>query len=309
MMRIIKVLTAALLIVSMSFTVNAMADKKYYTIHEIQEQAGEMLNAAGLTGTIEVETTKGTFNVSIEIPEVDRFSAKYEAAAVKQFITRQDDIYREAYGRRTAPHPRRCIFVASTNEPNFLTDAVNRRWWIVHCHATPSNPGENVENARRDRDQIWAEAVEMWRAGEPLTLGRELYAEATSLQAGARMEDPWIGMIAEFLEKPVPEDWDTRTPEERLLWWSDDFARGTTRNTRPRKWVCAAEIWCELFKRERSQLDGRTARRITAAIRQQEGWHPIGPRPTVYGMQKCYAAEDPWKDTISTDITKTTKHT
>lgn len=72
MMRIIKVLTAALLIVSVSFTANAMADKKYYTIHEIQEQAGEMLNAAGLTGTIEVETTKGKFNVSIEIPEVDR---------------------------------------------------------------------------------------------------------------------------------------------------------------------------------------------------------------------------------------------
>ena len=54
MMRIIKVLTAALLIVSMSFTANAMADKKYYTIHEIQEQAGEMLNAAGLTTIIQV---------------------------------------------------------------------------------------------------------------------------------------------------------------------------------------------------------------------------------------------------------------
>ena len=245
----------------------------------------------------------------VEIPEVDRFSAKYEAAAVKQFITRQDDIYREAYGRRTAPHPRRCIFVASTNEPNFLTDAVNRRWWIVHCRATPSNPGEDVEHARRDRDQIWAEAVEMWREGEPLTLGRELYAEAASLQAGARLEDPWIGMIAEFLEKPVPEDWDTRTPEERLLWWSDDFALGKVPRLRPRKWVCAAEIWCELFRQERSRLDGRTARRITAAIRQLPGWREIGPRLTVYGMQKCYAAEDPWKATIATDITKTTKHT
>ena len=59
MMRIIKVLTAAFLIVSVSFTANAMADKKYYTIHEIQEQAGEMLNAAGLTGTICLNSING----------------------------------------------------------------------------------------------------------------------------------------------------------------------------------------------------------------------------------------------------------
>ena len=54
------------------FPYSASAEQEYYTIHEIQEQAREMLKAAELTGTIQIETTKGIFDVSIEIPEVDR---------------------------------------------------------------------------------------------------------------------------------------------------------------------------------------------------------------------------------------------
>ena len=129
----------------------------------------------------------------------------------------------------------------------------------------------------------------LWRAGEPLTLGAELYAEAATLQAEAQAEDPWIGMIAEFAAKCVPEDWDDRTPEERLTWWSDDFAMGKAERIVPRKWLCAAEVWCELFRRDRSQLDGRTSRRITGALRRLPGWFEIGPRTTVYGRQKCFA--------------------
>ena len=249
-------------------------------------------NIQAFVGKEAAEQLRGVWIV--EIPEVDRFSAKYEAAAVKQFITRQDDIYREAYGRRTTPHPRRCIFIASTNEPNFLTDAVNRRWWIVQCHATQSDRGADISELSRDRDQVWAEAVALWRAGEPLTLGDELYPEATEKQAEARVEDPWEGMIAEFIEKQVPEDWETRTPDERLVWWSDDFAMGRTGHLVNRKWVCAAEIWVELFRRERSQLDQRTARRITAAVKRQPGWEAIGVRNTAYGKQKCFADESVW---------------
>ena len=62
MMRIIKVLTAALLIVSVSFTANAMADKKYYTIHEIQEQAGPEVDR--------VPIVQITFPSSDQVPPV-----------------------------------------------------------------------------------------------------------------------------------------------------------------------------------------------------------------------------------------------
>lgn len=276
-------------------------------------------NIQAFTGKEASEQLRGVWIV--EIPEVDRFSAKYEAAAVKQFITRQDDIYREAYGRRTGSHPRRCVFIATTNAPNFLTDAGgNRRWWIVPCRATARRRGADIAQLRRDRDQVWAEAEEYYRAGEPLTLGAELQADAAGAQEQAMEDDPWRGMIAEFVARRVPADWEMRPPEARILWWNDEFGqRGTALVERRR--VCVAEIWCELFGRDRASLDGRASRRIAGLLRRLPGWRDAGPRPTAYGSQKCFVYEpsaepenltiqnyqpEP-KTTKTTETTKTTK--
>ena len=229
----------------------------------------------------------------MEIPEVDRFSNKFEASAVKQFITRRDDIYRVPFERRTTPHPRRCAFIASTNASDFLTDSTgNRRWWIVRCRATQENRGADLNELRRERDQVWAEAVALWRAGEPLTLEPELYAEATKKQESAVMDDSWSGIIAEFAARHVPEDWDTRKPEDRMVWWSNEFEFQSV-GLVPRKKLCVLEVWCELFRKDKALLDNRTSRRIMNVLRRLDGWVEIGPRPTVYGNQKCFAVDYP----------------
>ena len=64
-------IATVLLLLSM-FPVLALAEQERYTIREIRDQAEQLLEAYGSVGTIEVETTKGRFNVTIEIPEVDR---------------------------------------------------------------------------------------------------------------------------------------------------------------------------------------------------------------------------------------------
>ena len=230
----------------------------------------------------------------VEIPEVDRFSTKYEASAVKQFITRRDDIYRVPFERRTTPHPRRCAFVATTNAPDFLTDATgNRRWWIVRCHATADDRGTDLNELRRERDQVWAEAVALWRAGEPLTLGAELYDEAAQAQESAVADDPWAGMIGEFVRRRVPIDWDARKPDDRRLWWSDEFGQQqAAAGLVERRKICVAEIWYELMMKDRASLDRRSSNRIMNVLRKLEGWTDAGSRPTVYGSQKCFVFDE-----------------
>lgn len=266
-------------------------------------------NIQTFTGKEASEQLRGVWIV--EIPEVDRFSAKYEAAAVKQFITRQDDIYREPYARRTAPHPRRCVFAATTNAPDFLTDATgNRRWWVVCCHATADDRGEDLTTLVRDRDQVWAEAVAMWRAGEPLTLDGALYAQAAEAQEQALVEDSWEGLITEFAARKVPLDWDARKPEDRRTWWSDEFGQRQqeAEGLVERRKLCVAEIWYERFGRELSALDGRTSRRIMNVLRKLEGWTELGPRPTVYGRQRSFY-KDELLQQIATNATNGTKAT
>ena len=245
-------------------------------------------NIQTFTGKEASEQLRGVWIV--EIPEVDRFSAKYEASAVKQFITRRDDIYRVPFERRTTPHPRRCVFLASTNAPDFLTDATgNRRWWIVRCRTTPDDRGEDMASLRRDRDQVWAEAVAMWRAGESLTLDANLYMDAVRQQEDAVTEEPWEGLILNFLNRKVPADWDARKPDDRIVWWSDDFGQHQdTAVLVPRTKICVVEVWCELFGKDKALLDGRNSRRIMNVLRRAEGWTEVSPRPTVYGRQRCF---------------------
>lgn len=238
------------------------------------------------TGKDAQELLRGSWIV--EIPEVDRFSTKYDSAIIKQFLTRRDDIFRESYGHRSASHPRRCVFVATTNQAEFLVDATgNRRWWIVVCHATSDDRGEDVKNLRRDRDQVWAEAVALWRAEEPLTLPPELMPEALEVQSQAQSDDAWEGMIREFVEEQVPRGWVDYSLEDRLIWWHDELKR--KEETVVRQTICIPEIWCELLGRPRSDLDVFRSRRIGSILRNLPDWEPCGPRKTLaYGTQRSY---------------------
>lgn len=243
------------------------------------------------TGKDAQELLRGSWIV--EIPEVDRFSTKYDSAIIKQFLTRRDDIFRESYGHRSASHPRRCVFVATTNQAEFLVDATgNRRWWIVVCHATSDDRGEDVKNLRRDRDQVWAEAVALWRAEEPLTLPPELMPEALEVQSQAQSEDAWEGMIREFVEEQVPRGWVDYSLEDRLIWWHDELKR--KEETVVRQTICIPEIWCELLGRPRSDLDVFRSRRIGSILRNLPDWEPCGPRKTLaYGTQRSYKRREP----------------
>lgn len=226
----------------------------------------------------------------VEIPEVDRFSTKFDSATVKQFITRRDDIFRESYGHRTAAHPRRCVFIATTNTPDFLTDMTgNRRWWIVPCRATDQVLGENMEQLRRDRDQVWAEAKALWQLGEDLTLDREQAKAAKVYQDNAQQADNWRGIIAEWLARPLPADWTHRDLSDRRAWWEMSTPDGGTAGLVPRETVCVAEIWCECFRRDKSDLDPLKSRRIGNILRALGGWEMVGVRPSgPYGGQKTF---------------------
>lgn len=65
---VLSILCLLLLLIPYAVT----AEQEFYSIRDIRDQAEQLLEAYGSVGTIEVETTKGRFNVTIEIPDVDR---------------------------------------------------------------------------------------------------------------------------------------------------------------------------------------------------------------------------------------------
>jgi predicted P-loop ATPase len=94
----------------------------------------------------------------IELTELG-FLKKHELAEIKAFISKREDAFRPSYGYRTQKFPRRCVFIGSTNEDQYLEDTTgNRRWWCVRISVI------DLRWLRANVDQLWAEALVAYNA-------------------------------------------------------------------------------------------------------------------------------------------------
>lgn len=124
-----------------------------------------------------------------ELAELDSMR-RAEAQTLKAFVSSQTDSYRPSYGRNVIDLPRCCVFAGTTNDGQFLQDATgSRRWWIVPV-------GECRVDALRDVvDQLWAEAVHLYRAGEPWHLSRALEEQRAAVAEAYEVTDPVMSRL------------------------------------------------------------------------------------------------------------------
>lgn len=223
----------------------------------------------------------------IEIAELSGFK-KAEVESVKHFISKQVDTFRAAYARTAETYPRQCVFFGTTNNKDFLRDpSGNRRFMPVDIHPDRVTKDVFSDLTPEEVDQIWAEAVLLYKAGEPLFLNGEALMQATQEQLDHSEVDERQGLIEEFLARPLPDWWDTMDIGERRAYLFDRNATGAVK----REAVCVAEIWCECFGRERTDMDKYKTREINDIMRGLKGWRAAkGTRNfSNYGKQRYYA--------------------
>lgn len=224
-----------------------------------------------------------------EVGELNGLS-RSETNAVKQFLSRTEDIYREPYGRRTKAYPRRCVFFGTTNDSEFLRDTTgNRRFWPMDVGVQPCT--KNIFTQLEDEvDQIFAEAFVRWQLGEQLYLTGEAEQEAKLQQEAHRESNAKEGIIREFVERRVPVDWDKRDLGARRIYWSGEFGRVPC-ETVPRDRICAAEVWCECFHTDikyMKQSDSREINSILQGLLLGSGWESCRDRFGPHGQQRGY---------------------
>jgi len=129
----------------------------------------------------------------IEFAELDKMS-RVESSALKAFLTRDTEKYRPPYGRYDVEEPRQCVFFGTVNDSNYLKDETgNRRFWPVACG------GLDLGGIARDRDQLLAEAVVKFDAGEKYWPDAAFEAEVIKpVQDERYMGDAWDEDIARY---------------------------------------------------------------------------------------------------------------
>jgi len=204
----------------------------------------------------------------IEVAEMAAFKKK-DIESIKSFITNSNDAERLSYGRRTQQFPRQSIFVGTINPDNhgYLSDATgNRRFLPVECQDYIK-----FKDLRRDRDQLWAEAWQIYKDGFPMYIG-----------IGSREEQM---AIDEQRNREIMDDW-----QELIQQYVGDDNK-----------VRGVDIWTECLKGFSSDFDNFKQRRIAQCM-SKLGWIKKNIRKEGKVFSGYYnpnyptdATPDPWK--------------
>jgi predicted P-loop ATPase len=148
----------------------------------------------------------------IEFGELETVRCAADVNALKSFLSRAEDQFRPPYGRVNLRSPRRAVFAGTTNSSEYLRNDPSgyRRFWPVKCTHI------DLRTLMLDRDQLWAEAVVRYKAGEKWWL-TEAEAAGAEIQAAGRAEEA-AGPDAKVLE------WILRLPPERRVEVTSDQA-------------------------------------------------------------------------------------
>lgn len=132
-----------------------------------------------------------------EIAELDSLN-RAEVTRAKAFLSSAVDSYRAPYSRSYENHKRQCVFAATTNQYEYLRDLTgNRRF-------NPVIVGRiDLDRLREWREQLFAEAVVAFRAGESWWPEEDEFAELFKPEIDKRMlDDPWITAINAWMAEP-----------------------------------------------------------------------------------------------------------
>lgn len=213
---------------------------------------------------------------------------RIEVLRMKQFLANPVDNFRHSFGKYPKDYARQNIFIATTNEDMFLKDPTGgRRFWIVEVKRV-CTPEERI---LIPRDQLWAEAVQVYRAGELLYLPDNLESEAEKTQSEHTNIPVYADVVLNELDELVPESWANKTKYERRYYVNERGSPLQELGIIQRQRVCAAEIVCEILGQNdmlrvtRAQYNDIASILIRSGVWEKEkGKQKCGP----WGSSLCF---------------------
>lgn len=200
-----------------------------------------------------------------EFSELLAMVRQKDVQALKAFITRQSDKYRVPYDKYVSSMPRKCIFIGTTNDYEFLTDETgNRRYLPVEVGL---ERGELYDDVKYVKDYIlecWREALYIMTEDKDnfyLTIPKKYNDLVDAMQNKRMIEDPRLIELQSFLEEKQIGDK-----------------------------VCSRMIWKEAFRGIEKQATRGDYKMISGYMNKFDGWIRVDSTIQFeeYGKQKYW---------------------
>ncbi len=127
-----------------------------------------------------------------EVAELDATTRRQDVSALKSFITERTVTVRKPYGHHDITKPAMASMIGTINNSGgFLADPTgSSRFLVVTLEKINFAYAQEIDVA-----QLWAQAVALYRAGQPWALSADERTQQDAINEAYRIDDPLVGAL------------------------------------------------------------------------------------------------------------------
>lgn len=150
-------------------------------------------------------------------------SNRMSFAETKAFISKTSLRFRKPYMKRTEEFAKNFVLARTTNQKEYLKDKTGERRFLSVMADASKQKKHPMEIEPETIEQIWGEAVTLYKAGVPLMFDEETEDELNKYRERFMYRDEVELQILEYLDMPVPENWQNWSIQQQHQYTSKYF--------------------------------------------------------------------------------------
>nr|DAN78708.1 MAG TPA: virulence associated protein E [Caudoviricetes sp.] len=199
-------------------------------------------------------------------------SNRMSFAETKAFISKTSLRFRKPYMKRTEEFAKNFVLARTTNQKEYLKDKTGERRFLPVLANIEKQKKHPMEIEPETIEQIWGEAVTIYRAGADLMFDKETEERLEIYREKFMYRDEVELQVLEYLEMPIPDNWSSWSIQQQHQYTSKyfdnsgEFEAGTKKLEK----VSTREMMYNLFMRNSN--DKKLSTKINMIMDNHPGW-------------------------------------
>ena len=199
-------------------------------------------------------------------------SNRMSFAETKAFISKTSLRFRKPYMKRTEEFAKNFVLARTTNQKEYLKDKTGERRFLPVLANINNQKKHPMEIEPETVEQIWGEAVTIYKAGADLMFDKETEERLEIYREKFMYRDEVELQVLEYLEMPIPDNWSSWSIQQQHQYTSKYFDNSSEFEAGSKKLekVSTREMMYNLFMRNSN--DKKLSTKINMIMDNHPGW-------------------------------------